>query len=389
MSMKKYSPKTYKYTVKSKILFLYLFCIDIVCKFFKLFLTKKILPKEIKNIILANTAHMGDAVYLSYILPELKKKYPNSNIDILVGSWSETIFNHNPHVNNIFILDHWKHCRNDKSTIYNFYKYISNFIHQMFAIRRVPKYDLAVDLYPFYPNNILFLKLIGSKYVLSYDSSGFGILSDTSTSWIDSEKHTVEYHLDLLKKININLTVKNNEQKIFFKKNTIELKNKNLLISPCSGNTIREWPCEFFIELIDAMTNHGYHAYLFGLGERENGVCSYIERNVGKKEMLVNLCNKLDWNSYLSYISEGDILLSNESLFAHLGASLNKKVIMIKSGTTRDSHWRPYSSHSTVVRYDTHCYPCYNHNGCKQMSCIKKISPKKVGNFILQQCPHN
>jgi len=82
-------------------------------------------------------------------------------------------------------------------------------------------------------------------------------------------------------------------------------------------------------------------------------------------------------------------LLSNESLFAHLGASLNKKVIMIKSGTTRDSHWRPYSSHSTVVRYDTHCYPCYNHNGCKQMSCIKKISPKKVGNFILQQCPHN
>ena len=70
---------------------------------------------------------MGDVVITTSIIPIIKSIYPNVELDFLIGSWAKPIFQYNPNVRLIHILDHWKLNRSNQSNINKWKLYLRSY----------------------------------------------------------------------------------------------------------------------------------------------------------------------------------------------------------------------------------------------------------------------
>ncbi|MEK7790478.1 MAG: hypothetical protein AAB309_02505, partial [Deltaproteobacteria bacterium] len=58
--------------------------------------------KNIKKILLVNPYGIGDSLFITPLIRTLKKVYPDTLLDILIGSRTKEVFHLNPNVNHIF-----------------------------------------------------------------------------------------------------------------------------------------------------------------------------------------------------------------------------------------------------------------------------------------------
>ena len=119
------------YLVKNKLLYIYLFLIDFILFLFSCILLKKNNNNElteVKKILLSNISHMGDNIFVCHTIKSIKKKFPNSDVDILTGSWSNQIYDLYPDIKNIYCINHWKLNRECSSFINKFINYYRDLV---------------------------------------------------------------------------------------------------------------------------------------------------------------------------------------------------------------------------------------------------------------------
>jgi len=91
-----------KYSYKKKILILFFSLIDLILD---LFPRKKIILKQsYQKIIVVNLGHWGDLILTQPFLEKLRNNFPDAQIDILIGPWSQEIFSDNNYVNEVIIF---------------------------------------------------------------------------------------------------------------------------------------------------------------------------------------------------------------------------------------------------------------------------------------------
>ena len=66
-----------------------------------------------------------------------------------------------------------------------------------------------------------------------------------------------------------------------------------------------------------------------------------------------------NWDEYLSYLKNANLIISNDSLAAHISAVFDVKSITLRTGISKDSHWKPISNVNKILRHPTQCPPCY------------------------------
>src|SRR5579864_9028118 len=60
------------------------------------------------RILLLNGAHIGDVVIASSVIPILRSAYPDAEIGMLVGTWSQMVVNNHPELTYTHYVDHWR-----------------------------------------------------------------------------------------------------------------------------------------------------------------------------------------------------------------------------------------------------------------------------------------
>ena len=84
-----------KYATNKKLV---LFFLNIIDKIFVPFLQNKANPIHIGekvNILLVNSAHIGDLIISSNLIKIIKDNYPESQISFIVSSWSKIVIEDN------------------------------------------------------------------------------------------------------------------------------------------------------------------------------------------------------------------------------------------------------------------------------------------------------
>jgi hypothetical protein len=66
---------------------------------------------QVRKILIANGAHLGDIVLATSVLPALKQRFPGAQLGMLVGSWSRPVIDQHPLLDWIHTVDHWKASR--------------------------------------------------------------------------------------------------------------------------------------------------------------------------------------------------------------------------------------------------------------------------------------
>ena len=340
-------------------------------------LYRKTLASDVKKILIVKLDHIGDVLLATPVITNLKLRYPQAHIAILVGSWSKSIVESNPYLDEIFCYDAPFFCRNGKSTPF---KRAIKLLRQL----RKEQFDLLVEL----RGNLLTLTLAaskGGKYRLDRATQRTeGKLFNLSLS-----NHEVEINLDTLKHADI--PIKSYETCFYvpqeyqvwakrFLKRVGVLESKPITaIHPASPVLIKRWLPERFAELADILIEE-FDAQILFLGlASEKEVIAEIQSLMKFKSF--SIAGQTSLPQLAGILQNCQLYIGNDSGPMHLAATLNTPVIGL-FGPSSPQRFGPHGSNCIAIR-KTDCPPCMKERcSSNGRGCIAEITVKDVINGV-------
>jgi ADP-heptose:LPS heptosyltransferase len=338
-----------------------------------------------KKILVCCQAHIGDALMATSVLPVLTAAFPNAKIGFLIHPGSIDVFTDNPKVTWVHTFNHWKLNRQKQPFWKKFLSYAQSRSQALKEIK-VIEYDLAIDLYPYFPNSIALLFSAHVPYRIGWTSAGLGGLLTHALDWEFSSGHVVDRHKRLL------ATLKGCDSKLPLAKPEIhtseEIKQQwteiakkfsipdNFLAFHIgAGGIHRRWPTTNWIQLASLCVNAGESIVLLGHGDEEQAICREIADTT---KNVHDLSGMLNWRLMTETIGRSKLLVGLESASGHIAAASDKPSVSIYSGTAQASMWRPYHPSAKVISHSVPCSPCYMSEGCEGMECVRLVTPRLV-----------
>ncbi len=333
-------------------------------------------PPSPHGILLCNGAHLGDVVLSTAMLAPLRSAFPQARIGFLVGSWSRDVVARHPLVDRIHVVDHWKLSRRPVSMAAKMRRYLTTRASALRGIRRVG-YDVAIDLYPYFPNSIPLLWQAGIPVRIGYTSGGFGPLLTHPHEWRVSERHILDYQADLMRALPHftteplrpmlgGLAAKEGDA---LRKRLGLMNQRYLVLHMGAGSPHKEWPAAQWRELASALSRAGWCLAFTGAGRRERGLAEDMVRAVPSA---INLCGRLGWQEFVTVVQEADLLIGVDSVAGHVAAGVGTPFVVIATGITPRTLWAPRGA-GRVLAHAVSCSPCYQSAGCDDMDCVRGV----------------
>ena len=319
-----------KYLVNNLVLLLFL----TVCDFFLQVFSKKTSVKTPRRILLSNLAHFGDVVLATAALQALHERYPESSIGFLVVSPCQVILEDHPLVDRVHTLDHWKLNRSDKSIfkkILTYYKQKRRVIQEL----KAQQYDVAIDLYPFFPNAALVLWQAKIPMRVGYESGGFGPLFTHSHRW--KEQHVILAHLELLHCLDIKTPHQMPSPYLVRDASVPPMDKEYVVIHMGSGLRAKEWPLKKWAEVVSILSDHKVPIVFTGRGSREKeNIHHFLPYGI-------DLSDRLEWKEFCGVIAEAKVLVGVDSVAAHVAGAYSVPALVIYTGPDALEIWKPSS----------------------------------------------
>ncbi len=322
-----------------------------------------------KNILVLQTAFLGDVILSTPLIRSLKQLFPDSNLDILMIPETGIIVRENPYVKEI-ISFHKKQL----------FKKIVSFISLIFKIRQ-KKYDLAVSIQSSLTSSFLLL-FGGVPERLGFTRQKFLTLSVPHTKGL----HKIQKILRLLEPLT---NEKFELQTEIFWTEEEERKSNQILekynnqyqhiigIAPGSIWNTKRWIKEYYVELIELLEKENIKILLIG-GKDDYELCNQIKNYSNA----TNVAGSLTILESTALVDKLDLLITNDSAPLHIANAVRTDVIAIFGPTVKDFGFYPFRENDKVIEIELDCRPCGFHGGKKcpleHHNCMKLITPKIV-----------
>jgi ADP-heptose:LPS heptosyltransferase len=346
------------------------------------------LNEEPKRILVLNGAHIGDAVISTSIIPILRSAYPSAAIGFVVGTWSSMVIADHPDIAFIHQVDHWSLNRRDMSYLKKLRHFRKTYKVALEEIRNI-KYDVAVCIFPYFlPDYMDLAWRAGIPIRLGFTNSVFASLATALTEIPTTPfLHQGALQAEVLRPLSIgerhmlkrkSALAENTEEAINESSKLLKVADirnaKYCIVHIGAGALNREMPVDFWRD-IAATLSKSYPLLFTGRGSRE---AAEIARVIDGMENCTNACGKLSWNGFVAAVRYADALYGVESMAGHVAAAVDTPSIVVYSGVAGVARWRPEGPLSTVFTNHIACAPCGNIHGCKNMTCLKDITPLDI-----------
>ena len=335
-----------------------------------------------RKILITTGGHLGDTVVATSVLPVLKQRFPDVRIGMATGSWSDIVLKSHPAIEWIHHVDHWKVNRSGSSLpsrIKAYRRSVGKAISEVSAVG----YDVAIDLYPFFPNFSWFLWKSRIPVRVGYESGGLGRLYTHALSWVDSDRHTTAYHLDLLRVLDglvqtdalrphlapIAPTTREHVRR------QLASPDDYLVLHPGSGSALKEWEEIKWRALAEGLIERGAQLVFTGANAAETDRIGRITEGLSG---CLNLSGRLHWDEFRAVVEGAKAVICVDSVIGHLASAAGTPCLVLMAGMSNSNHWRPAGRNSRVLSQPLPCSPCYLSRGCESMECIRGIGVGQV-----------
>ncbi len=349
--------------IQNPYLKLLLMFLDFLFRFFP----KRNQQRPVHKILICNGAHLGDVILSTAIITPLKQAFPNAKLGFLIGSWSEEVLKDHPDIDQLHFIDHWKLNRTGSRRYFTTRKQ---------ALKEIKSYDLAIDLYPYFPNNAYLLWQAKIPKRIGYISGGCGRLYTHPVTWQARSESIASHYCDLLRVLDIDTTPFS-----YNLKRTTTKQKTHLIFHTGSGNLLKQWPEIKWRTLAEKYAPTPI--YFTGKGGKEKESIYRITKDLPHA---FNLCDKLTWQDLSLLVQSARAVVTIDSAMSHLAAAYHIPSVVLFTGLAPIHYWKPLSPHSFAITHPTTCAPCHLKKGCTEMACIRKISVQEVSkqlNFFL------
>ena len=238
-------------------------------------------------------------------------------------------------------------------------------------------------------------RLAGIRLRVGYDTDHRGPLLSTaipSPAWKD-ERHESFYYLNIVAELERLLLGTSSLAEIkprpelfvsderkaaargALEKAGAQLRKPLVIICPGSVNSrAKRWPAERYGQLVDRLAEAGMDVVLIG-SPGELRVSMDVSSRAKSAPIL--LTGKTTVAEAVAIISVGDLLITNDTGPAHLGAALGTPTLVI-FGPTNPLTTYPLSSTAEIIRRPPDCAPCMLRDCPIDHRCMTAISPEHV-----------
>jgi heptosyltransferase-2 len=337
---------------------------------------------KIKNILIIQTAYLGDVILALPMVQTIKNHFPESDIDFLCIPNTAQVLQNNPYLKRIIPYDKKGGDKLDK------------FIEVLLEIRE-NNYDAVICPHRFFRSALL-TYYSEAKIRIGFYENSLSFLLTHKAKYI-TDKHEIYRNLDLVKLIP---DFDFNENKISFKPELFPLTEQenyinNLLkdysdiisFAPCSKWFTKQLPLKLSAEIIANLISLGFNIVLLG-GKDDSVYCNDLEKTVNDNKLL-NLCGKTNvLESYL-VIKKSAALITADSAAQHIGNAADIPIVLIYGSTDISFGFYPLTAKYKISEIDSlSCRPCTNHGKTRcplgHFKCMNELSANKIVELTLQ-----
>jgi heptosyltransferase III len=352
------------------------------------FKKKKKKPKIITQILLTKFFGFGNLIMISPTIEQIKKTYPNAEIDFLTLKNNKPIIENYDHlINRFFFFD-----------TTNILRIIPNTLKLIYTLNK-RNYDLIIDFDQFARYSAILSFLAAPKYSIGFKTIGQGRdhLLDKIIPY-NGNLHAAENFNSLVTKglgfdkpkklISVEPRLKKEnitKRDKFLEKNRIK---DYIIVHGGMGENarVRKWSNDYFAELINMILDNQKYKDLrivLTASPAEKQDLDMIIKKI-KKE------HKARWASAYGQkleimpplIKKAKLVITSDTGILHVAASL-KKMIIAPFGPTTPQEYGPLCKEKILFYKNFQCSPCITNENCKKATCkdnrcMKAITPKEM-----------
>lgn len=352
-----------------------------------------------RRVLVAVGGHLGDAVLATAAIRLLRESLPDAEIGVLVPSWARPVVTAHPAIRWIHTVDHWKLNRQLSSRSARWLRHRRTLRDAVAGIEAVG-YDVAVDLYPYFPNSAPLLWRAAIPCRIGYESGGLGALYTRALPWNARRRnwHTVEQHRELLRQIpGIAASAASLPMRYALPPHAPAARDAAarlvgeeslapggvgyVVVHPGAGNPRKEWTVDGWQRVARPLAERGIHLVFTGHGAAQ---AEMVERIITDTPGCTNLAGRLDWDAFRAVVAGARALIGVDTVAAHLAAAEDVPVVVLSAGMSDIEHWHPVGRECVVLQAPVECAPCHRGAGCATMACVRGISPEQVEDATLR-----
>ncbi|MCM8799573.1 MAG: lipopolysaccharide heptosyltransferase II [Candidatus Omnitrophica bacterium] len=327
------------------------------------------------RILIFNVNWLGDVLFSTATIRNIRYNYPSSFIASIVPPRCSPILEGNPHLDEIILFDE----RNQNRSLKEKLKFIK--------LLKRKKFDIAFLLHRSF-TRALIVWLAGIPERIGYATKKRGFLLTKKIKPIDYDSlHRIDYYLNMIEEAGIKIYDRYLEFFVdsedinyvnqFLKKENI-LENDFLVgINPGANWLPKRWPKEYWARLADKLIKDFSYKLIITGDKRDLGLAQEIKSKMNQKPIVAS--GLLNLKQFAALCKRLDLFISADTGPLHIANALKTKRIIALYGPTSLKTTSPYPLDNVVVlKKDIGCkVPCYVNN-CFDNRCMKEITPEEV-----------
>ena len=320
-----------------------------------------------KNILIIQTAFIGDVILATPLISALHQQYPDAQISMLVRKGNETLVQFHPHLKEVLI---W-----DKQA----FKYGNLF--RVIGKVKSKKYDWVINIQRFGASGLL-TWLSGAKQKTGFDKNPFSFCyTSKKAHQISNNQHEIQRNLSLIQDnpplVRPEIFIPEKDKKAA----EVFMHSPYVCIAPASVWFTKQFPVEGWVKLCDSLPTE-QNIYLLGSQEDDALTNEIIKKTAHLK--VISLCGKLNLLQSAALMAQATMNYVNDSAPMHLASALNAPVKAVFCSTIPEFGFGPVSDNSTIIQTNVNlnCRPCglHGHKACPEghFKCATTITTEQL-----------
>ncbi|HNX90334.1 MAG TPA: glycosyltransferase family 9 protein [Candidatus Omnitrophota bacterium] len=349
-----------------------------------------------KKILIANIFGIGDVLFTTPLLANLKKAFPDAAVDYMCNARTCQILRNDPLINKVFVYEKDEYAEMWKRSKTEFFKRIFASLSEIKGNR----YDAVFDFTLSREFNVFFFAA-GIKKRIGFDYKRRGLfLTHKMRIPCFAGRHVIEHYLDLLKYAGVDPEIRNMRISVnkaaeewadaYFAAHGLDGK-KTVAVIPGGGASWgghagrKRWGSDKFACVADDLVQNSYQVAVFG-DAKEKEICDEVVAVMRHKGIPVE--TGMDINKYIAVLNKCRLVLCNDGGPLHIAVALGKSTVSL-FGPVDPNVYGPYpwdGNHVVVTKGGLECRPCYSNfrlPQCdKDMMCLNGIDPDLVAEEV-------
>lgn len=300
-----------------------------------------------KNILVIQTAFIGDAILASSVLEKLHAFFPEAKITILVRKGNESLYQEHPFLTQTLV---WNKQDGKYKSLFRLLKVI-----------RQKQFDTVINLHRFASSGFL-TAFSKARYTSGYDKNPFSFLFDNKSKHkIGDGRHEIDRYNDLIESITDKTIAKPKLYPTFRQFSKIEpyVSQSFVCMAPSSVWFTKQLPKDKWIELCNSLPKDVI-IYLLG-GPSDKTLCEEIKNNSTHLN-IQNLAGQLSLLESCELMKHAKMNYVNDSGPLHLASAGNSPTTAFFCSTVPAYGFFPLSYNSSIVEVNNlDCKPCGLH----------------------------